>query len=130
MQRVARQLARWVPPLAWMGAIFALSAQPDLPHAPGPWLDTLIKKMGHAVVYGVLAWLLVRALVGDGVPSDRLRLLCVALAVAYGASDELHQACVPGRNPAVTDVLIDGMGAATAMALHRRWTEARAREGR
>jgi VanZ family protein len=113
-----------------MGAIFALSAQPDLPHAPGPWLDTLIKKVGHAVVYGILAWLLLRALVGDGVPSDRLRLLSLALAVAYGASDEIHQAFVPGRHPAVTDVLIDGVGAATAMLIHRRWTRARAREQR
>lgn len=124
---MAQFLSRWVPPLAWMGAIFVLSAQPDLPHAPGPWLDTLIKKVGHAVVYGVLAWLLLRALVGDGAPSDRLRLVCAALAVAYGVSDELHQACVPGRHPAVTDVLIDGVGAVTAMALHRRWTEVRAR---
>ena len=124
---MVRFLVRWVPPMAWMGAIFTLSAQPDLPHAPGPWLDTLIKKVGHAVVYGILAWLLLRALVGDGVPSDRLRLLSLALAVVYGASDEIHQAFVPGRQPAVTDVLIDGVGAAMAMELHRRWTEVRAR---
>ncbi|MGD1992364.1 MAG: VanZ family protein [Anaerolineae bacterium] len=127
MRRAGRFFSRWLPPLVWMGVIFLLSAQPDLPHAPGPWLDTLVKKAGHAVAYGVLAWFLLRALVGGGVPSDRLRLLSLALALVYAGSDEIHQAFVPGRHPAVTDVLIDGVGAATALALHRQWARGRGR---
>ncbi len=102
-----------------MGLIFALSAQPDLPHAPGPWLDTLVKKAGHALAFGVLAWLYLRALRGNDAASDWLRLLSLALAVAYACSDEAHQAFVPGRHPSLTDVLIDGLGAAVAMGLHR-----------
>ncbi|MNL79991.1 VanZ like family protein [compost metagenome] len=38
-----------------------------------------------------------------------------AAATAYAATDEWHQAFVPGRGPALTDVGIDSLGAATAL---------------
>lgn len=110
-------LWRWLPPLVWMGLIFFLSAQPDLPQAPGTLLDTLLKKGGHAAVFGVLAWLYLRALRGDGPSTHRLRLVSLALAVLYACSDELHQAFVPGRNPRLSDVLVDGLGATLALVL-------------
>ncbi len=118
-------LRRWAPPLAWMGVIYVLSAQPSLPSAPEPWLDVVLKKSGHALAYGLLAWLYLRALRGKAPPSERLRLLSLVLAVAYGATDEVHQAFVPGRTPRLTDVLIDGVGATLAMALERRRAQAR-----
>ena len=118
-------LRRWAPPLAWMGVIYVLSAQPSLPTAPEPWLDVVLKKSGHALAYGLLAWLYLRALRGKAPPSERLRLLSLVLAVAYGATDEVHQAFVPGRTPRLTDVLIDGVGATLAMALERRRAQAR-----
>jgi len=118
-------LRRWAPPLAWMGVIYILSAQPSLPTAPEPWLDVVLKKSGHALAYGLLAWLYLRALRGKAPPSERLRLLSLVLAVAYGATDEVHQAFVPGRTPRLTDVLIDGVGATLAMALERRRAQAR-----
>jgi len=117
---------RWLPSLVWMGLIFLLSAQPNLPHAPEPWLDVLLKKSGHALAYGILAWLYLRPLRGEGAASDGARLLSLAMAVAYAASDELHQALVPGRHPSPVDVLIDGAGAALAMALERRWARVQA----
>lgn len=118
--RAASPLSRWLPALAWMGLIFALSAQPNLPHAPRPWLDTLLKKGGHATAYGVLAWLYLRALRGSSA-RDRARPLAALLAAAYALTDELHQAFVPGRHPSPVDVLIDGAGALLAMALERWW---------
>ncbi len=99
--------------LAWMGLIFFLSAQPDLPHAPQPWLDTALKKAGHALLYGVLAYFYWGALGGDGVRGARL--LAWGLAVLYAVTDEIHQSFVPGRTPAATDVVIDGVGAAVAL---------------
>ena len=113
------RLLRWVPPLVWMGVIYAVSAQPTLPGLPEPWLDVLAKKSGHALAYGLLAWLYLRALRGDGPASDRLRALSLILAVVYGATDEYHQAFVPGRTPRLLDVLVDGAGATLAMALER-----------
>ena len=110
-----------------MGLIFFFSAQPDLPQAPGPWLDMLLKKTGHAVVYGVLAWLYQRALRqhlwGCRAPAI-LRVVSIGLAVAYGLSDEYHQTFVPGRNGNLLDVAVDGVGACGVMLLDW-WLERR-----
>jgi VanZ family protein len=119
-----RSLSRWLPLLAWMGLIFVLSAQPDLPQAPGPWLDTLLKKTGHAGAYGVLAWLYQRALRARFRGSTALRVVSVGLAVVYGLSDEYHQTFVPGRNGRLSDVAVDGVGACGAMLLDW-WLERR-----
>jgi VanZ family protein len=111
-----------------MGLIFVLSAQPDLPHVPGPWFDTLLKKTGHAVAYGVLAWLYLRALcqcLGDGRASTTLRALSAGLAVVYALSDECHQTFVPGRDGNLLDVMVDAVGACAAMWLD--WWLARRR---
>jgi VanZ family protein len=112
----------WLAALAWMGLIFWLSAQPDLPHAPEPWLDMVVKKAGHAVLYGVLAWLYLRALQENGLSSGRTRLLAFGLAVLYAVTDEVHQSFVPGRTPSPWDVLIDGAGAALAVTRNFRPT--------
>jgi VanZ family protein len=113
MGMTARRWAFAAGSLAWMGLIFFLSDQPHLPRAPEPWLDTVLKKAGHALLYGVLAYLYWGALGGDG--TRRTRPLAWGLAVLYAISDEMHQSFVPGRTPAATDVLIDGMGAALAL---------------
>jgi VanZ family protein len=107
-----------------MGVIYFVSAQPSLPRAPEPLLDLLLKKGGHLLAYGVLAWLYLRALAGEANPSDRLRLISLALAVAYAASDEFHQSFVPGRGPSLVDVFIDSLGAMLALLLER-WTHSR-----
>ncbi len=112
-----RTLWRWLPPLIWMGLIFIVSAQPDLPRAPGPWLDTLLKKMGHALAYGILAWLYLWALRGRFQDERMLYVMSIGLAVAYGLSDEYHQTFVPGRKGRLLDVAIDGVGACAAMFL-------------
>ncbi len=114
----------WLPPLAWMGLLFALSAQPDLPHPPGPWMERLFDKAAHAVSYGVLAWLLLRAFGQHHPRSVGLRALCVVLAVLYGASDEYHQAFVPGRSASLADLAADVVGATVAMLL-LAWLERR-----
>ncbi len=132
MQKVFREwLWYWAPPLAWMGLLFFLSAQPDLPHAPGPWLDTLIKKGGHAVVYAILAWLYLRALRHRFVENEAstvLRVVSVGLAVLYALSDEYHQTFVPGRNGNLFDVAVDGLGACLAMLLDWRLARQSARQ--
>jgi VanZ family protein len=124
-----RILVYWLPPLAWMGLIFFLSAQPDLPHVPGAWLDTLLKKLGHAVAYGVLAWLYLRGLRqcgGKRVSLTLLHVVSAGLAVTYAMSDEYHQTFVSGRNGNLFDVVIDGIGAGVAMWLDWRLARRRA----
>lgn len=58
LRRTAAWLWRWGPPLLVMASIFYVSHQPDLPHAPDPWLDVLLKKLGHATEFAVLFLLL------------------------------------------------------------------------
>ena len=118
----------WLPPLAWMGVIFFLSAQPDLPGLPGSLLDTLLKKSGHFVVYAVLAFLWYRALSRGGMADRAVLGLVFAIAVIYGMSDEFHQSFIPGRHPGLSDVLIDAMGAATAIGVIG-WRNTKGRRG-
>ena len=107
----------WVPLAAWMGLIFWFSSRPDLPHAPGAFVDFVLKKSLHATAYGVLAWLWLRALADLGVRSAEA--WAVGLAIAYAVSDEWHQTLVPGRTGRVLDVLIDAAGALAALAIAR-----------
>ena len=91
---------RWAAALAWMGLIFFLSAQPDLPRPESDWLDLLISGGAHFGLYGVLALLLCWSLGGG----RRSMALAFGVALLYGISDELHQAFVPGRVPDVLDL--------------------------
>ena len=112
-------LVYWLPPLLWMALIFTLSAQPDLPHAPGPWFDTLIKKSAHAVAFGTLTWLYLR--LGRRYRLDRGWALwgSAGLAFLYAVSDEFHQTFVPGRSGRLMDVAIDILGILIAIGLWR-----------
>ena len=105
--------ARLVPPLALMGLIFFLSAQPDLDTGLGIW-DTILRKSAHMTEYGVLWWLWYRAL------GFRRLGVAVAITLAYAATDEFHQTFVHGRHGTPVDVLIDATGVAIAILLTRR----------
>jgi len=115
-----RALSRFGPPLALMGVIFFFSAQPDLGTGLGTW-DLIIRKAAHMAEYGLLWFLWHRAL---GLQNP---LPAVAITLGYAATDELHQTFVDGRHGTPVDVLIDGVGVAVAVLLHRRY-RTRARE--
>lgn len=112
---------RWLVVLLWMGLIFFLSHQPDLPHHPEAILDVIIKKSGHMAEYAVLAalaWWAFR-MVG-GTTATRAFLYAFVLAVVYAVSDEGHQYFVPGRNPQFLDVGFDVLGAGLSLLAIRR----------
>jgi VanZ family protein len=108
-----RTLSRWLPVVLWAGAIFAFSSIPSLATDLGTW-DLVLRKCAHVTEYAVLAILLMRALGSE--------VTALAIAVAYAATDELHQAFVPGRQASPVDVAIDGIGAALGLLvlLHAR----------
>ena len=109
-------LLYWLPPVVWMGLIFILSAQPSLPHAPDTLLDFILKKAAHMIEYGILAFLLWRALSRRlGTFSRSALAAAFALSVLYAASDEYHQTFVSGRHGKLMDVGFDTVGALVAL---------------
>ena len=91
----------------YMAVIFYLSSQPNaLPELTRRVSDTLL----HGVEYGGLAALFVRALRRHGFEWRAAFAASALLASLYGASDEYHQAFVPGRNSTVSDWIADCVG--------------------
>lgn len=89
--------------------IFILSSIPGSALPPGRY-----STLGHFTLYFVLGALVFAALDGD----LRSRALsAIAIASAYGVSDELHQLFVPGRCADPIDWLVDTLGALTAIVL-------------
>ena len=104
---------RWVAVVAWMGVIFFVSAQPQLPHVVPSLLDNLQDVIGHFAAYAILGALLYRAL--TGVEADRPVLLALIIVLLYALSDEFHQSFVPNRHPDPFDVATDFAGAGVAL---------------
>jgi hypothetical protein len=115
MVKVRVFLHQWGPALIMMAVIFTFSSIPsaEMPSIPGFW-DTLFKKGGHMLGYGLLAFSY-----GHGLGWSRKRwwLLPFLLVVFYGASDEFHQRYVAGRHSTFVDVGIDSLGAGLALLL-------------
>ena len=109
----SRAVTLWLPVVAWAALIFALSSIPSLSSGLGTW-DTVLRKCAHVVEYAVLGALLLRAL-GREAPS-------FAAAVAYAATDELHQHFVRGRHASPVDVAIDAVGVTIGIVA---WTRLR-----
>jgi VanZ family protein len=111
--QLARIAGRFGPPLALMGVIFALSAQPDLGTDLGV-VDLVGRKLVHMIEYGLLWLLWLRAL------GWRAPWVAAAIAIGYAATDELHQTFVDGRQGHPRDVAIDALGVALAALLWRQ----------
>lgn len=104
-----------------MAAIFAFSSIPSAEMPNFGLMDYLVKKGGHALGYGLLALAYLCGLKGErsGILPSQFFIAWV-LATLYSATDEFHQSFVPGRHPAITDVMIDSFGAALALILANR----------
>ncbi len=79
-------------------------------------LDTLIKKGGHALGYGLLGLSYFYALPKRLSKFYRV-LTALLMAVLFALSDEYHQSFVQGRNSSLSDVITDGFGATLALVL-------------
>ncbi len=131
----------WVPAVAWMGFMFALSSElgsaantsrylepllrwlvPQLTPETFALIHTIVRKTAHLAEYAVLAVLVRRALragARGGALTEGLRpeLFAWTWAVAYALTDEFHQTFVESRGPSVGDVLIDAVGAAIGLSI-------------
>jgi VanZ family protein len=100
-----------------MVLIFAASSVSD----PGALPADVSDKTVHLAVYAGLGALVFRALAGGGLRrpgySPRGAAQAWVVAAAYGASDEWHQAFVPGRTVSAADWVADAAGAAASVVL-------------
>jgi len=143
-----RWLKRWWPALAWAVVISGFSTSvftaehtsriiiPILhwlfPHATMQTLARVhhvIRKCAHFTEYFVLSLLILRGIRG-GRRETHLRwaLVAVIIVAGYASLDEMHQIFVPGRGPAVSDVLLDttgGIAAQVVAALFALWWHVR-----
>lgn len=127
-------LKRWWPALAWAVAISGFSTGAFtaehtsriiipilhwlLPYAAKSTLYQLhfyIRKCAHFTEYFILSLLVLRG-IRAGRPGTRFAwaLVVIAIVACYASLDELHQRFVPGRTPAIHDVLIDTTGGVAA----------------
>ena len=98
----------YLPLFLWMGFIFFLSSQSHLPGPTQSWLNFLLHKIAHIIVYAVLYLLMYRAVNFGRISKNWM--LPIILSLLYAGSDEIHQVFVTGRTPAFRDVGYDGLG--------------------
>jgi VanZ family protein len=108
--------ARWAPALVMMGLIFIFSSLPASRLPDFGTVDFIIKKGGHATGYALLALAYYFAL-PPRLSSGYRIVTALIMALLFALSDEYHQSFVEGRTSSLRDVLIDGGGAAFALAL-------------
>jgi VanZ family protein len=132
------RLPQWVPPVAWMVVILALSTDSGssentgrflfpalrfvLPTASPLLMETIhgfIRKLAHVTEYAALAGLWYRALAGW--PSPLPAGIALGLSVAWAGVDEAFQRLTPSRTPSLVDVGIDAMGALLASLGATAW---------
>jgi len=112
-----RRLAgSWWSVAAWAALILVATTVhvPDVVlRAPVSWLD----KLAHGTLYLVLGWLTGEAMCAAGRCTARAGLVALAVASAFAALDEAHQAWLPGRVPSVGDWAADVIGATIGLAV-------------
>lgn len=116
-QGALRWWVYWLPAIAVMAGIFVLSAQSGLRVSEDVNVERPLRVSGHFIAYATLAGLLLLGLARGGQPRLWQAALAWGLAVAYGASDELHQSFVPDRMGRLNDLAVDAVGAAVGVVI-------------
>lgn len=123
-QRAGRLVRDWLPPLILGAFLLSLGGTADLRFATARADDLLIRKLGHAAAYGLIALLWYRAVVAWSpyASSRGVRwIVPLVLTAAIAIGDELLQSIAPGRQMKTADVLLDMTGALSVLILLRSW---------
>ena len=84
----------------WAGLIWWLSSQPAVPQPPLV-INSHLWNLGHVVVFGVLAGLVLLSTQGCTL---RWAIVAVLIAGTYGVIDEVHQGSVAGRSVDIWEI--------------------------
>lgn len=141
-----RAVIAWFLVILWMAVIFLLSHQTGDQSsqlsqrlaelllklvAPGyspnllSSIENLIRILAHGAAFFVLAILTGRAFTRTSIQDIRNAILTFIICTLYAASDELHQAFVPGRAGQWQDFLVDIAGIILAVMVYQLITSIR-----
>mgnify|MGYP003341335309 CR=1 FL=1 len=117
------------PAVAWGAVIFAASSVPST-KIPSLLLESY-DKLIHGGIFFILGILVYRAIRPLGASSTEplhfnvgRMIVSVGIVILYGATDEVHQAWVPGRSVDILDLTADAVGgllAALVLYILARW---------
>lgn len=85
------------------------------------WVHAGVRKLAHVTEYAILAVLVVRALSRPERSVVWIGSRALLLCAAWAALDEFHQSFVESRTGAVSDVLLDTLGAAIGIRTTAWW---------
>ena len=113
------------PPLILMAIIFVLSSIPgQLESEELKFLtdiDPQLQNMLHVPLFGTLQILWLQALTKRGLSGWKNIVTCLAISLAYGCFDELHQMFVPGRYASLVDLLLNVTGIVIGTLVFMLW---------
>ena len=142
------RLRGWWPVLAWAALIWIFSTHyftsdntsrflepliqwisPNVSEETIELLNAIVRKCAHFVEYFIFSLLVLRSLRrGRGAWSLKWALVTIGIVAGYASVDEFHQSFVPGRTPAIRDVLLDTAGGVFAQAIVGLWPARSRRE--
>lgn len=99
----------WLAVSVWAGIIFFFSSLPgsSIHFAVPDYIPHFIEFLIFAGLVSAALWATKKEL-----PAGNLSLWAIIITVLYAASDELHQAFIPGRTPDIKDWAVDVLAAA------------------
>jgi len=99
--------------VSWvLSVILPGSVNPETYAAIEHVVTLVVRKTGHFAEFSLLGFCLYNHMryVEQYIPLSHPRMAAWVIGTLYAASDEIHQIFVPGRGPAVKDVLLDSAG--------------------
>lgn len=102
--------------IAWAGVIFWSASQPG---SGQPQAFSGLDKIQHFIAYGILAFLLAKAIYRRYSWSSMV--VIVLTIILFGVCDELYQATIPNRSSSISDVIADGVGAIAGFLVAWMW---------
>lgn len=139
-----RRHFKWALVIIWAIVIFVFSSQTgeisnnnnrfivdlfrligiNLDSCFGGMINFVIRKLAHFLEYFIFYYLVYNALI-EYINRRSALIFSLAIVFIYACSDEIHQAFVPGRGPAIRDVLIDTGGGFLCMLLKILWKKSK-----
>lgn len=111
----------WLPVYLYLLLIVITSSFSRLPAPQPDWFE--IDKIYHLIEYGILSFLSLRAFMNSPrkILSSDAVFFTILATVAFGLTDEIHQAFVPGRTSSIADWIFDSLGAVAGVLALKLW---------